>query len=108
MHDEAIPFTITGDIEFMLNRVPDGWLVTLINNRGIHKEVFGPVVREPERTAVVEIAPKDGVSVRAVHELMEGNVPLTKTDGARIVSATVCVPPGDVRVAKFVTQGPRK
>ena len=108
LHDEAIPFKVAGDIEFMLNRVADGWLVTLINNRGVYKEVFGPLVVEDEKTAVVKITPKDGVRIRAVQELMEGNAPLTQTEGDRIVSATVCVPPGDVRMAKFVTAGPPK
>lgn len=101
LHHDAVPFHIQGDIEFLFNKTPDGWLVTLINNRGIYKEIFGPVIREDDKTAIVTITPRDGVRVSQAVELMEGNTPALRKAGDRVVSATLAVPPGDVRVVKL-------
>ena len=104
LHDEAVPFRIEGDIECLFNKIQDGWLVTLINNRGIYKELFGPVVREDDKTAIVTITPKEAVDVSQAMEILEGNTPVLRKSGTRILSATVAVPPGDVRIVKFFQQ----
>ena len=31
------PFRVAGDVEYVVNRTSDSWLVTLVNNRGIYK-----------------------------------------------------------------------
>jgi hypothetical protein len=36
--DEILPFKITGEIEFMINRTDDAWILTLLNNKGFSKE----------------------------------------------------------------------
>ena len=39
---EALPLRVYGDIEFQLNRLPDGWVITLVNNKGVVKVLVAP------------------------------------------------------------------
>jgi hypothetical protein len=105
LHDEALPFRIDGDIQFLLNKVSTGWLVTLVNNRGLYKEPDGPLVVDDDYTSVVRIYPKDGISIVDTEEILEsGDGPIVKKSGNDVSSVIVSVPPGDVRVVKISTQ----
>ena len=105
LHDEQLPFRIDGDIEFLLNKIPDGWIVTLINNRGVYKEPAGPLVVDDDYTAVVRIYPKDDVSIADAEEILElGDGPVVKKANNEISSIIASVPPGDVRMVKISTR----
>ena len=38
---DATPIKVTGDVEYLLNRNENGWVVTLINNNGVFKPQQG-------------------------------------------------------------------
>ncbi|HBB86589.1 MAG TPA: hypothetical protein DC047_03120 [Blastocatellia bacterium] len=48
---EAAPIKINGDVEYLINRNAEGWLVTLINNNGVYKPQQG--MAQVDRSAVV-------------------------------------------------------
>ena len=35
--EHALPFTVRGDIQHLVNRTKDGWIVGLFNNHGVYK-----------------------------------------------------------------------
>jgi len=95
LSDSVLPMLVRGDIEYILNRTDTGWLITLLNNKGVYKEVNKvPVVKAGEKAQVFLLfkeAPK------ALVELTEGiNINWKKNDTA----ATLIVPAGGVAVVK--------
>jgi hypothetical protein len=41
LFNEATPVKVSGDVEYLVNRTADGWVVTLINNNGVFKPQQG-------------------------------------------------------------------
>ncbi len=48
---DATPVKVTGDVEYLINRTANGWVVTLINNNGVFKPQQG--LAQVDRTAYV-------------------------------------------------------
>ena len=48
---DAIPLKVTGDVEYLINRTADGWIVTLLNNNGVFKPQQG--MAQVDRSAYV-------------------------------------------------------
>lgn len=62
-----LPFEITGDpVQYQINRTPHGWVVELINNRGVTKTPNQPAVIDPSAVARVHV--KSKVAFKAVRE----------------------------------------
>jgi hypothetical protein len=38
---DAVPVKVTGDVEYLINRIANGWIVTLLNNNGVFKTQQG-------------------------------------------------------------------
>ena len=92
---ETIPFRISGNIQYGLNRTKSGWLIYLINNRGVTKMADTAEVFDPGAAASVEIC-GNGCSVKNAMEL--------RTDSRLSVSDNkikMTVPAGDVRVLEI-------
>ncbi|MBQ3747717.1 MAG: hypothetical protein II863_09965 [Kiritimatiellae bacterium] len=53
---ETIPVVIDGDIQWGLGRNDSGWLLWLINNKGIAKYVGEPADVDPSKTAEVKVS----------------------------------------------------
>ena len=91
------PFRVSGDVQFGFNRLPDGWLVYLVNNGGVKK--FGDTRAEffPEPARVtLDVSGLGRVEVR---ELACG----AKVDvEAETGKACLSVPSGDLRVVRLV------
>ncbi|MFA6930832.1 MAG: hypothetical protein WCT05_10930 [Lentisphaeria bacterium] len=102
LHDNALPFQIEGDIQFLLNKISDGWLVTLINNRGLRKLPDGPMEIDDAYTSVVCIMPQPDLEIHDAIELLEkGDNPILEKADGRIRRITASVPPGDVRIIRI-------
>lgn len=94
---EVLPLEIKGDIEYGLNKVDDGWLLYLINNKGITKFVDTKAVVDSSKTATVKVYLKD-LKVSKLTELLSGKtVKHNKTTN----SFDVNVPPGDIKIIKI-------
>ncbi|MFA6176660.1 MAG: hypothetical protein WC765_08800 [Phycisphaerae bacterium] len=90
---DVLPFKIEGDIEYGLNRLDDGWLVYLINNKGVHKKPAEDATFDLRETSTVKISfdskPEKIVELRESKEF------------PRESSVTIDVPPGDLRILKI-------
>jgi hypothetical protein len=97
---EVLPIAVQGDVEYGLNRVPDGWWVYLINNRGVTKYTSTPEEFDPAQTAKVTLDLRS-LRVRSVCEL-RADRPVSMEQGKNAV--TVDVGPGDIRILKIALQ----
>ncbi|MDA1191805.1 MAG: hypothetical protein O3A46_09005 [Candidatus Poribacteria bacterium] len=90
-----LPVRVDGEVETLVNRLPDGWLVGLVNNNGVTKGRMTAVRLDPTQEARATIRVKTG-RVSAATEWTTQDT-LTVDDSA--VSLTI--PPGEVRIVAF-------
>jgi len=83
-----------------LNKVPDGWWVYLINNKGVTKFTETAETLDPSATATVTVDLR-ALRVSGAREL-RGDVPIAIGRERNVI--TVEVPPGDIRVIKITTE----
>lgn len=96
--EEYLPVRVTGDVEFTLNWRSTGWIVGLINNEGVTKGPLTPVMIDNSKTQTVTIKLKQG-PLRSAHEWCANkDLPVSED------SATLTVPPGEVRIAELVSK----
>ncbi len=56
---ELLPIAVTGDaVQYQVNRLPGGWVVELVNNRGVIKRKDAPAVTDPAAVARVTLRPR--------------------------------------------------
>ena len=53
--DETMPVTVEGDIQWGVNRTKTGWLVWLMNNKGVTKYLLEPEELDPRATSHVKV-----------------------------------------------------
>lgn len=95
---ETIPIKVDGDIEYGMNKLPDGWLVYLINNKGVHKKPTEAATFDMKETSTVRLWQEK--TPKAVDELRTDGHLSYEADGAG-VSFKVEIPPGDIRILKI-------
>jgi hypothetical protein len=109
---DATPVAVRGEVEYLVNRNSRGWVVTLINNRGVYKPQQGLAqVRRDEWAHVTLSIP--GMHLKSAEEWTEstenpragfaifGDRPDTNS-GGEPVSVRLSVPPGGVRIFELV------
>jgi hypothetical protein len=92
----ATPVKVDGDVEYLINRTANGWVVTLINNNGVFKPQQG--LAQVDRTAheTVKIGLRNG-QIESVTDWI--------TDHAHHpANLTVLVAPGAVAVIELRTK----
>jgi len=95
---EYLPFSISGDaVEYAINRTPIGWVVELINNRGVVKSGDKPAVTDPTAIAHVKIGSRVGNLKRAFLWKGESVPSATKP-------AEVAIGPGTSEFVEFITR----
>jgi hypothetical protein len=97
---EVAPVRVAGDVEYLVNRTPSAWVVTLLNNRGVYKPQQGLAQVDRREWANVTIDLRGGVITRA-GEWTEGLTPEVVRDAGRDL-VRVRVPPGGVRIVELV------
>jgi hypothetical protein len=50
---DAVPVRVTGDVEYLINRTANGWVVTMLNNNGVFKSQQG--MAQVDRNAYVDV-----------------------------------------------------
>jgi hypothetical protein len=50
---DAVPVKVTGDVEYLINRTANGWVVTMLNNNGVFKTQQG--MAQVDRNAYVNV-----------------------------------------------------
>ncbi len=96
----ATPVRVRGPIEYLVNRNARGWVVTLVNNRGVYKPQQGlaQVNREESATVTLEDA---GAGFKRASEWTTGAA-LKVEPGARGASVNIDVPPGGIRIIELL------
>jgi hypothetical protein len=92
---------LNGEIMYQVNRTKDGWLVMLMNNRGVDKTQNG--VARVDRRAYVDVVVRTSLPVQSAKEWTEPH-DLTPTKGKDSTEIRVRVHPGDVQVVGLVTK----
>ncbi|HEX7333622.1 MAG TPA: hypothetical protein VF290_19120 [Pyrinomonadaceae bacterium] len=89
---EATPLKVTGDVEYLINRTANGWVVTLFNNNGVFKPQQG--MAQVDRSAYVNVT--IGPQIQSATEWISG-APMKPTNG--IVSIQIA--PGGVAIVEI-------
>jgi hypothetical protein len=94
----ASPVAVSGEVEYMVNRNGRGWVVTLINNRGVYKPQQGLARVNRDEYADVTLAPRAGAPVAAGEWTTDAKLEVGR---GRV---SLRVPAGGVRVVELVTR----
>lgn len=93
---DATPVKVNGDIEYLINRTANGWVVTLINNNGVFKPQQGLAQVDRRAYETVTIGLRNG-QIQSVTDWI--------TDHAlHPTNLTVSVAPGGVAVVEIRTK----
>ena len=95
--DETLPMRIQGDIEYGVNKLSDGWLLYLINNKGVTKFTNKPQKLDITKTSTVNVA---------LGEIKAGSIVELRARTAlhldeKSNSFSIDIPPGEVRIVKI-------
>ena len=98
---DAAPIKVTGDVEYLINRNTDGWVVTLINNNGVYKPQQG--MAQVDRSAVVTatISLSSQKIRSAVDWISEKSIDVNQNGGSVV---SISIPPGGVSIVELKTQ----
>ncbi|HEX6183942.1 MAG TPA: hypothetical protein VFZ44_08705 [Pyrinomonadaceae bacterium] len=92
---DVTPVRVRGEVEYLVNRNARGWVVTLINNRGVYKPQQGLAQVNRAESVEVTLEP-NGFAFKRAAEWTTG-AELKVAGGSLVVS----VPPGGVRVVEL-------
>lgn len=91
----------SGGIQYIVNAVPGGWVVALINNDGVTKQPADAEVLDPTRGRAVTLTLRPGWGALAHAEVYAGGAlppaPLPVAGGAAV---SLAVPAGDVVIVR--------
>ncbi len=94
--EEVLPIAVEGDaIQYQINRLPNGWVIELINHRGVSKKKDQPAVTDPAAVAQVTLKPR--MSCGASRAWRSGRI---QPSGE---SVAVEIGPGAVEYVEFVS-----
>ncbi|HEX8687343.1 MAG TPA: hypothetical protein VF654_12625, partial [Pyrinomonadaceae bacterium] len=94
---DAAPVRVRGEVEYLVNRNTRGWVVTLINNRGVYKPQQGLAQVNRAESAEVTLEP-NGAAFRRASEWTTG----ATLEVGQGNSVSITVPPGGVRVVELL------
>jgi hypothetical protein len=97
---DATPIKISGDVEYMMNRTDNSWVVTLFNNNGVFKPQQGlaQVDRGAYVTANISLAGRQ--MQKAIDWMNEKDVEVKSQNGQN--SVTVSLAPGGVAIVELL------
>jgi hypothetical protein len=95
---DAVPLQITGDVEYLINRTANGWVVTMLNNNGVFKTQQGmaQVDRNAYVTATIGLT---GQQILGASDWISETS--LKVEGGRV---SISIAPGGVAVVELRTK----
>ena len=92
---DAVPVKVTGDVEYLINRTANGWVVTMLNNNGVFKTQQG--MAQVDRSAFVNVnIALTGQQIRSATE-WTSDTPLKVAVG----SVAVRIAPGSLAIVEL-------
>ena len=95
---DATPVTLTGDVEYLINRKGSGWVLTLLNNNGVFKTQQGMAQVDRNAYATVTIGLTGQQIVSATEWTSDTSL---KVDGGKV---SLSIAPGGVAVVELRTK----
>ena len=89
---DAVPLKVTGDVEYLINRTANGWIVTLLNNNGVFKTQQG--MAQVDRSAYVTVT--IGNQIKSATDWLS-DAPLLPENGI----VKVQIPPGGLAIIEL-------
>ncbi len=96
---QSTPIRVSGDVEYLVNRTADGWIVTLMNNNGVLKPQQG--LAQVNRTAVVQarISVEGQTIRRATDWITDKSLQIQKSGSQGV---TIDIGPGAIAIVELV------
>lgn len=92
---QTVPFKVKGEIQFGINKTKDGWIVYLINNKGVTK--MADTAEKVDNSATADVSVSwNTLKIAECTDLRNGAKVAINNN-----TATVKVLPGDVTILKF-------
>jgi hypothetical protein len=100
---DATPVQVRGEAQYLVNRTERGWVVTLINNKGVSKPQQG--LAQVDRSQSVEV--RLSLRGRGIEQAREwtDDKPLNVTREGGQTSVSLNIAPGGVSIVELVTAG---
>src|SRR5262249_42116371 len=89
---------LSGEVMYQVNKTKDGYLILLVNNRGVDKTQNG--VARVDRRAFADVVLRTSLPVESVREYTEPR-DLTAVKGEAGTEVRLRVHPGDLQVVYF-------
>jgi hypothetical protein len=98
---DATPVKVGGDVEYLINRNENGWVITLLNNNGVFKPQQGmaQVDRSANVTATISLALAGPTVQKAWDWINEKEVEVRNQSGRN--SVTVTIAPGSLAIIEL-------
>ena len=93
---DATPVRVRGEVEYLVNRNARGWVVTLINNRGVYKPQQGLAQVNRDESAEVTLEANGAAFARASEWTTGAELKVMRVGSVRLT-----VPPGGVRIVEL-------
>jgi hypothetical protein len=93
---DATPIKVRGDVEYLINRTDNGWVVTLFNNNGVLKPQQGLAQVDRSAYATASISMKGQAIQKAFDWFSDEDVSLTNQN-----EVTVTIAPGGVSIIEL-------
>ncbi|MCD4824587.1 MAG: hypothetical protein K8S55_08260 [Phycisphaerae bacterium] len=102
LNSELLPVKVEGNVEYIVNRNKNGWVVTLINNEGVYKYPGKKEIVKSEENVIAKVTLKRNAAAKVskVGEWLTGKK-LKSADTPQGTKVTITVPAGDVRIIEF-------
>ncbi len=102
LFSNAVPVKVNGDVEYLINRTNNGWVVTLINNNGVFKPQQGmaSVDRSLSVTASIRL---NGERIYSAYEWI-GEKKLKIENNPRPQDIALNIAPGGIAIVELRTQ----
>jgi hypothetical protein len=97
----AMPIQVSGDVEYMLNRNSEGWVVTLFNDNGVFKPQQGLAQVDRRAGVEVQLALRDATITSASEWTSDQPLVVRKHSVGDAVNLKI--PPGGIAVVQLVT-----
>lgn len=99
---DVAPVRVHGEVEYLINRNERGWVITLINNKGVLKPQQG--LAQVDRSASVDVTlDLKGKAIQQAREWTDEQQLDVSRDGGQS-SVKLNIPPGGIRVVELVEQ----
>ncbi len=97
---DVTPVRVGGEVEYLVNRNTRGWVVTLINNRGVYKPQQGLAQVRRDESAEVTLEGVHSGRFKGAAEWTTG-ADLKVVRGEQTDTVRLSVPPGGIRVVEL-------